>query len=92
MSSSAKDTEEEERPPKKRLILPHPVRFEIKRRPYERLADDDLGSALTVKKEEIPRDCLRCNKHFVAPSRFVRLCPNCGKWATFVHNPQFEEW
>ena len=89
-----------EQPPKKKLILPHPVRplqsesksGSSRRRTYDRSGEEDLGPELVVKKEAIDRECLRCEKKFVAPTKFIRLCNNCGKWATYVHTPHFEGW
>lgn len=37
--------------------------------------DRDLSVAEVV--EEVPRKCSCCGKGFVAPSRFIRICPQC---------------
>lgn len=69
-----------------------PLSEEKRKRVYERTSEEELGPELVVQRERIKRNCLRCSRAFVAPGRFVRLCANCSKWASFVHNPQFEEW
>lgn len=89
-----------ENPSKKKLVLPFPVQpvpsasgsGSSRRRTYDRTNEEDLGPELVVKKEAIDRDCLRCERHFVAPNRFIRLCSACSKWAAYVHTPHFEGW
>jgi len=29
--------------------------------------------------EKVSRECLNCNKNFIAPSKYIRLCDNCKK-------------
>ncbi len=52
------------------------------RRPRTTQRMEALSSVVgRPRSERYERACLRCRGRFVAPSRFVRLCDRCGKYA-----------
>jgi hypothetical protein len=55
------------------------VRSKLRCNACEKLYIECRGNISKVKKEQIERNCLRCDKKFMVYNKFVRLCKSCGR-------------